>query len=302
MSSTKDTSAEELLSAAIGIDSVSQLNMALEQVVSCGSVASYQDFVNSALLSAVQNGCLSLTTHLLNEEDASVSVLTPIHISTKPSIPLFEVLLAHGWDLNLEGPRNSIHKGKRVIDWVCENDGLTQWLVEHGASVDGGMQEYAVEARPPMLLETCAALGSVETFRLMRLHGAKLGKRVLHVAVSEGAALGADPASVGDRSDASVVTIGDEEHKNRARRRVEMLLFLVDELKLDVNTLDSDDVKAKHWGPPLNYAAKEKNGAAVVRWLLTKGADPQLNSAGGLKAADIAKSFKATDVLEALPH
>lgn len=65
-----------------------------------------------------------------------------------------------------------------------------------------------------------------------------------------------------------------------------MLTYLVDELHLDVNARDTEDLmsdgcrKPSSWGRPLDYALKVADedpvGGAVVRWLLNKGADPNI--------------------------
>ena len=171
------------------------------------------------------------------------------------------------------------------------------WLVEHGATVNGGEEEYEVEPRPPPLTETCAVLGSVKTLKFLLSHNAKVGRRTLHCAVKEAAATGADPSNVSPVTDDQAQEKSSE-NQHRGNRE-EMLRFLVDELKLDVNAMDSDVAKLHHFGTPLNYAVRQRNGAAVVKWLLQKGADPMLK---GLDATmdpkEIAQSKGFSDIVE----
>lgn len=69
----------------------------------------------------------------------------------------------------------------------------------------------------------------------------------------------------------------------------EMLPYLVDELRLDVNALVVrwDAVpSAGHYGTPLTYAAyKSDNAVAVIKWLLSNGADPRCGDADAVADA-----------------
>ena len=85
-------------------------------------------------------------------------------------------------------------------------------------------------------------------------HGAELGRRTLHRAV-EGAA-----------------SVSPE----RRPLKMEMVQFLVEELKVDVNAMDVPDGEQRpnHWGTPMAYAVPirqgtEDQGAEVVRYLLS---------------------------------
>jgi hypothetical protein len=302
-STSANQTSEDLLESAVVADSVPQLKEALDHARST-SLSTYDDFTNSALKSAVQHGAVHTTAHFFEEENVWMANLNVLDIVANPSLALFEVLLEWGWDINEAGAKNSLFKGKRAIDWVCAQDELVKWLVEHDALLDGGEDEHTdtLEARPPMLLETCATQGSVETFKLLHSRGARLGRRTLHMTVSEAAQMGVNPAHPGSEQD-----LGETKREEAAQRskwmndRGEMLRYLVDELHLDVNAMDVDQEKTMHYGPPLNYAAREPNGAAVVKWLLEKGADPNVTSADGTtRAEDWARDMKADKVLEVL--
>ncbi|PVI01210.1 hypothetical protein DM02DRAFT_613827 [Periconia macrospinosa] len=296
---TNNTSkATDLLEQAIEVESTSKTDEALWQAANNLSPEDYEEFACSALRSAVRSGSSVIATHLINSEGVPISALTVLDIAHKPSIPLLETLVANGWDLNEASPKDNWRKGKRIIDKTVQDHELVVWLVEHGAAVNGGEEDYEFEPRPPLLTETCAVLGSVKTLKFLLSHNAKMGRRTLHCAAKEAAAMGADP------SNASPSTNHETEEDSSGTRdrsnREEMLRFLVDDLKLNVNAMDSDAAKPYHFGTPLNYAVRQRNGAAVVRWLLQKGADPTLK---GLDATmgpqEIARSNGFTDIVGA---
>ncbi|KAJ4288502.1 hypothetical protein N0V90_011738 [Kalmusia sp. IMI 367209] len=284
-----NSSPQERVNTAINADSTSQLLAALESAAS-GSITAFQELLNSSLAAAVSKGSVELTKCIL-DEGAEVSALNIFDVASRPSIALFEVLNSYGYNFNQQGAKDSIMKGRSLIYKVLHDATIVEWLINHGASVDIGEEQYEVEARPPLLLETCAALGSVSSFKRLKDHGAKVPRRALHVAVGEAAALGANPNNILQKDS---VEIEDEKHKID---REEMLRYLVDDLRLDVNALDCDEYKFKFWGPPLNYAAKEQNGGAVVHWLLGKGADPNNSSTGGMTTEQMAKTYNAKEVL-----
>ncbi|ROW03890.1 hypothetical protein VPNG_07292 [Cytospora leucostoma] len=237
--------------------------------------------------------------------------IRPSTIGRKASIPLFELLIAqYGWDINTEDV--PVHCDKRpLISWVLEGPNeheLICWLLDHNARVDFGQDDYFLERlvpRPPALLETCARYGSVESFRLLQARGARLGNRTLHFACVRAACYGADPSVSSEElegnghggqlgqnatgntaefdaydsfeAEMAAYDAGAEARASVQRpKRAAMLRFLVDEVGLEVNQPDLDVIQlmAWHYGTPICYAAEEKDGAAVVRWVLGKGADP----------------------------
>lgn len=55
---------------------------------------------------------------------------------------------------------------------------------------------------------------------------------------------------------------------------MDMVEYLVDELGMNVNAMDTKDKLPDHQGAPICYAAKWNTGyEAVVRFLLERGAD-----------------------------
>ncbi|KAI0169678.1 hypothetical protein GGR52DRAFT_592228 [Hypoxylon sp. FL1284] len=235
--------------------------------------------------------------HMLDHSAVPVSLITPNCISQWATQPLVDALLARGWDVAAFG-------GRRLLDAVVRarrgGEELARWLAEDkGAAVDCEPSDEGddTRARPPPVLETCAAFGSVGMFEYLEERGARFGRRVLHEAVQTAAERGADPGceDPARRPDGSARNAG-----------VEMLRYLVDERRLDVNAVDADrppqNLAISHWGTPICYAASCPKGAPVVRWLLKKGADPTLRSPysrfDAPECARLAKCDESISVLE----
>lgn len=295
---------EEILESALAADSVTQLRAALDNVRST-SPSSYDDYANSALRDAVRHGAVACLMHILDEESVWVHKVSIFDLIAKPSVALFEALLDY-YDFDREEVPNSLFQGKRPIDWLCYDEELVEWLVAHGASINHGEDEYLgrLEARPPLLLETCAKIGSLKTFKFLQSHGAMLSRRTLHMVVSRAAEAGLDPENPGSVQEQYDGTDEKEAHRARwMKDRGEIMRYLVDDLHVDVNGIDTDEEKGvMHYGTPLCYAVRETEGAAVVRWLLKKGADPNIPGAGGeRRAKDYATrhSKEISDLLEA---
>ncbi|PNP83867.1 hypothetical protein FNYG_02555 [Fusarium nygamai] len=246
--------------------------------------SSLQELLPSILGRCVRHGSTDLVRYLLESERAPVESLSPLAVAANVSIPLFELLVSHGWDINKAEVDRSLKPGDKLIDLVCDDHQLVCWLVEHGARVtDGEVDLYEVFPQPAPLLETCAVRGSLATFRFLQSKGALLGHRTLHRAAGEAASLGADPFTYREVHDERA---GDE--ARITKERAEMLVFLVDEMKLDINAMDSPvPYRAYHWGTPLCYAAVKEKGVHVVRWLLEKGAQPKVETAQNVADAEM---------------
>lgn len=292
-----------VLDEAIEAGSIAQLTEALELAKSKPiRNTPYEKFLASALSSCVQDGKIDLATHLLEQESAPMTFLSPPIIWTKFSIPLLELLIAHGWDINRSAEPGARTRCQRLIDLACGDEDLVRWLVDHGAIVDGGEDEYELYPEPPPLLETCAVRGSVSTFRFLQARGARLSKRTLHRAAEEAAAARADPSSKDDSAAVQPDPIDDAKAAlaRRKQERAEMLRFLVDDLKLDINAMDTKVLRAFHWGTPLCYAATKPNGEAVAKWLLEKGADPNINNIEGADAEYVARDHNCDKTAQLL--
>ncbi|KAH7166412.1 hypothetical protein EDB81DRAFT_918834 [Dactylonectria macrodidyma] len=288
-----------MINEAIRENSLARLIAALETVKD-NSPSSLQQLLPSALGQCIRRGSIDLVRYLLEHEQAPITSLSPLAISENPSIALIELLLAHGWDINQAEDGGLLGQARKLIDLVCNDGQLIRWLVEHGARVtDGEIDDYALFPQPAPLLETCAVRGSVTSFRYLQEKGALLGRRALHRAAGEAAAFGTDPF-IDSQEGYDVETcceVEDEGSSGYARmrkERAEMLIFLVDEMKLDVNAMDSATPHpAYHWGTPLCYAAVKENGAGVVSWLLERGAKPTVKTAQNVADADAEELAKA---------
>ncbi|KAL9622403.1 MAG: hypothetical protein Q9160_003247 [Pyrenula sp. 1 TL-2023] len=283
-----------LLNAAIRSHSIPDLISALE-LARTTAPSTYDVFVNSALAQACRNNSPTLAIHILTREHALASALSPSSISCAPSIPLLETLIHCGYDINLQDKLDASSQGKRLLDWVTANPDLVAWLLEHGARVDGEQPEteQGLLPMPPPVMETCAAQGVPMSVQILRQGGAQWGQRSLHRAVESAAMAGVDPG----REEPLAM---DEEVEERRRADV-MLRYLVEQQGLDVNAMDSEVPRVMYEGPPLNYAAKERRGAKVVRWLLEMGADPELKSLyDGCGALAKARSCKCEEVVSSL--
>lgn len=299
MYGSSPTPEEKAVEDAILANSPSQLSVALERAIdSLGSdVGASQELLDSALKSAVEKGKIAPAEYLINE-GADVSTLSVLDVAHKPSIALWSALKSEGYDFDQFADKDSIHKGRSVIYKVTHEESLVRWLIEEcGVRIDLGEEDYWHEPRPPLLLQTCASLGSVACFKLIKERGAKVGRRTLHEAVKAAAINGCDP-ELSDKdtpgkklegatkvgAECGLEDLPLEKHK---RNREEMLRYLVDELHLDVNAMDTEDEKIdglrkpSSRGRPLDYAVgwepdEDRASNAVLRWLVKKGADPNI--------------------------
>lgn len=236
--------------------------------------ADYPEILNNVLRKSLYYKCSpDIIEYLVGSEKAPVDKLSVTYVARSASIPVLDILITHGWNVNCADSSS----GWTLIYHVIHDDATVQWLVDHGADVGIGDFEYLAnsrfEPRPAPLLEHCACCGSLASFQFLREKGARLSRRTLHGAAQNAAAAGVDPAII-EPSKRPGEEDEDFVHRREAGR---ILRYLVDELKLDVNEMDCE-VRGQmppqmHWGTPVNYAARERAGAAVVRWLLDKGAD-----------------------------
>lgn len=135
-----------------------------------------------------------------------------------------------------------------LIYQVCKSDELVRWCLDHGACI-----AYSdVEWHTP-LLDYVAGSGNISIFKLLLDHGAKLGRRTLHMAGCSAAV--AEPESL--------------------EQKMKMVRFLVEEMRCDVNGMDVSEGKqhGNHYGTPINYIAHgagDRSGGeeTVVRYLL----------------------------------
>ena len=234
------------------------------------------EILSFSVYTAVSAGKPNIVRYLLDQKDAPLDTLCPTIVSTNPSIELFQVLLDRGWDINQIDLQNS---GERLLQLVASDMDLVRWCLDHGARV-----EDAHHDRFPCLpvLQSAAALGTVETWKLLRARGAQPCVSMLHNAV----------CSAASASGCGV---------DRLPIRMEMVKFLVEELEMDVNAVDAEAPKPWCFGPPLAYAVKvRKCREEVVRYLLEKGADPTVTDVYGRDALENAENSWNDHVAEML--
>jgi hypothetical protein len=244
------------------------------------STDAYQSLLRRALFNAVWHGSARVTEYLLTHENASLGSFSPVVVSRVPSVELLSVLISHGWDINQREADSGAGPGKRLLDFICYDDALVRWCLEHGALVEDDWDRKPDPdpdpfKRPP-LLDCAAGLSSLETFKLLQERGARLGPRTLHQAVC------------------SAATCKEPE-------RMKVVEYLLDQMGIDINKMDTDGKLPNHWGPPISYAAKERTGAEMVRYLLERGADPYIKDCwGDHNAFSLAEFYKNEEVMQVL--
>lgn len=212
----------------------------------------------------------SLFVFLLETTDADLVAAT----RGRASITLYDLFSAYAREL-FHVHRQNADQRMRDIACVCEL--MVGKLLELDATVEHDF--------PEPILETCARLGSLTMFKLLRDRGAQVTRRVLHKAAQGAASVGADPSAACPTSMPS-----------RLQDRVDVLSYLVEECNMDVNELD-DEVgdpigRSGYWGTPLSYAASEARGVRVVTWLLDRGADQSIKEGSGKFDASWAAKFQ----------
>lgn len=232
-----------------------------------------------AIRRAVWNGAADVVRFLLELDRSLVEALTPDRVAEARSSEVFQILLDHGWDIDAREPDQGNGWGRRLMQLVCHDETLVRWCLDHGASVT---DDHTDPYRCPPILETVAAVGTIDTFKLLRARGAQPGRRTLHRAVESAAAAGRDPP--------------------RGPPRMAMVKYLVDEVGLDVNGLDTDEKLPNHWGTPLCYAIQILGDMEeVVTFLLDRGADPWIEDCwGGRNAVTLAEFYKRDQIAQLL--
>jgi hypothetical protein len=182
-----------------------------------------------------------------------------------------EFLLAHGWDINTRAYYG--FEARPLMWFTIHNLDMIKWCLEHGASVFPRdmepIQDNVItqsQRQCEQILEFVARSGDVATFEFLRSKGAPLGWRCLHHAV-ESATYG-DPAHEGPAEAAA------------HRERMEMVLHLLDVVKIDVNAPDqpAGPPLPTRIGTPICYipgSGMLMRDTRELTWLLLdRGADP----------------------------
>ena len=210
------------------------------------SEEAYNIYVTSARANASVFNKADRLAYLLDEGHIDINKIGAASVSnTYQSSPIecAAVLVSRGWDINQRQPFKGRYNtpvntecDKKLVQLVCRDEEMVQWCLDHGAVVD---------ETDETLLADVASFGSIDTFKLLREHGASISESTLHNAAW--------------------------------RARPEMVTFLLDEIGLDMNKV----YEGRHepmllHQTPLGSAAISPFSKAgeVIDILLERDADP----------------------------
>jgi hypothetical protein len=177
-------------------DYVSLMEQAISIASKCNSSYAVQDVVQRGLTRPAAKRAVHVLNYLVDHlHGADVAALSASEFMAnddmaKPSQEILEILVAHGWDINTQGPNKNT--SWPVLWNVVEYPDLVRWCLDHGARVDildnPPQGKDGVQSRtglPPLpILGMAASSGSIETFELLRAKGARLDPRTLQSRVS----------------------------------------------------------------------------------------------------------------------
>ena len=226
-------------------------------------------FLNNGLVIALRAGNVECVSYLLSV-GAPISRTTPAHILSAPAhqqLALFELLAHHGWTPNTPG-----FYGDVLLPRVVTNHQLLVWFLDHGANPNLGAQRDNRDRMGGSDTNSCAALeravscGDLEAVRLLLDAGAVIRNGVLHRAA------GACPS-------------GTNPYSKRVTPSMEFDVGRIPimELLLERGGIDVNEKEASRYMVP-GYAivyAVMAGAVQRVKWLLTRGANPELEGAGG---------------------
>ncbi|CAG8974342.1 hypothetical protein HYALB_00006190 [Hymenoscyphus albidus] len=220
---------------------------------------SKQDFISSAVTKYIRKNATKILSYALDHGgEVPTNGCFPTEQDVAPSTEILEILLSHGWDINARTI------GDTPFLWyaVC---------FSHEPPSRDARGSVKDEFGCPSILEKAAANATVETFELLRSKGAKLSRRTLHFAAA---------ATYKSRVSDEYTESSTEE---KFSQRLAMVKHLIETIGIDPNALDQPVgyTLGNHWGTPLCYVAKRLanpkwNTEEVVRYLLSKGADPEM--------------------------
>ena len=242
----------------------------LESVISLSAgphAPSNTYYLNFGLVSAIINQQLEVIRYLLSHGAIIDSSITAMAVRAA-SLPVFEIFLSHGWDVN-----TSFMGGHTALLNLLHNPSLTRWLLSHGANPNLGPSPSPQPDASPLsdsgaVLDTAASIASPEVFALLLQHGAKLQNSLpLHAA-----------AASTSKSDGESIPL---------------MAYL---LELGVDIDGSDEARGFALGTPLLYAIRERM-IQRVEFLLSKGADVWVTGRGGVTALQLAKQMGREDLI-----
>lgn len=217
-------------------------------------------YLNFGLVSAIIHKQLDIVRYLLSHGAVIDDSVTAMAVKAA-SLPVFEILLSHGWDVN-----TSFLGGQTALLNLLPHVELIKWLLAHGADPNLGPplspQPRSLPATDSgAVLDTAASIAIPETFGLLLQHGAKLENSLpLH----------ATAASTSKADDESIP----------------MMEYL---LHLGVDIDGSDEARGfRALGTPLHYAIREKM-TERVKFLLMRGSNVNVAGRGGITALMLAQ-------------
>ncbi|PQE08328.1 Ankyrin repeat-containing domain protein [Rutstroemia sp. NJR-2017a WRK4] len=242
-------------------------------------------FLHHGLVVALSAGNVQVAEYLLSA-GAPIVRQTPQNVLSAPSemqIPLFELLMKHGWTPNTPG-----YYGALLLPDVVTNVPLLKWFLIHGGNPNLGPQRDnrdrmgGSDTDCCVALQTAAARGEVEAVRLLLDAGAEIKNGVpLHYAA------GACPPGTNPH----VARVLPSETFDQSRVPVMELLV---ERGADVNQAEeSRHMVAKY---AIVYAVMA-GAVKRVKWLLEHGADPELKGAWG-SAVEYARSMGSEEMIQ----
>jgi hypothetical protein len=270
-----------LVKTAIETDSTTLL----DQAISMAAEEDLDQFYSRVCREATTGNSTTILKSLI-DRGRSVEHLEPTDVAdhgSPPSKATLEFLLAHGWDINWRGY-------SAPFMWLMtRNADMIAWCLEHGASVLPSNQPWdrsygqcrwptdqlGVQA-PRHCDPILECVGNIEVFKILLAKGAPLGQRVLHKAV-EMAAFGPDSFEDPEKD-----TEKQRSDRVSQAKRMEFVRYLLDDVKLDVNTPDREPGSTRGmssaWGTPLSYVpgiGRPDLDSRELTWLLLdRGADP----------------------------
>ncbi|TGO21617.1 hypothetical protein BPAE_0209g00030 [Botrytis paeoniae] len=240
---------------------------AVQSIIRAESRTPY--FLNHGLNLALLNGNGEVVRYILSS-GAPIARVTPAQILSAPPsrrIPLFELLFEFGWTPNTPG-----FYGQVLLPELVTNISLLRWFLSHGANPNLGAQRlhHARFGDPEInscaTLESSAGKADVETVRLLLEHGAKIvNGHPLHYAAGS-CPLGANPH-------VALVTPSIEFDIGRI-----LVMELLVSRGADVNQKEESRYMVP--GYPIVYAVMA-GAVERVRWLLERGANPELRGSYG---------------------
>ncbi|KAL8832367.1 MAG: hypothetical protein Q9170_004903, partial [Blastenia crenularia] len=231
-----------------------------------------QEYLNAGLRFAIYKADIRIVEFLLRKVETINADIARAAIEAR-SIPIFQMLLDHGWDINAP-----VLAGSTMVTRVLDDEKLVRWSLAHGAQPDLPVGSYKLNAayESPMTSGDCiniaASKSSIVVLDLLFEHGATKGDGIpLHMAANNGT--------------------GDE--------RISMMAHLLD-LGYDVNAVAFGEVRNDAAGgryaigTPLHYAVTAQS-LAKLEFLLQKGSDPHLSVGQRGSAFALAESMGLVD-------